>query len=181
MASGKSMRHEQLLLEGLRYVAHGIHAPFACDGTHVPKRPITFCFPDKTKIALSRAKGAYEQEQLLRPLVTRCQPATFGKGQKTLYNRSVRDALQIKAESGAFSVLHFDPAEAGILEQIRRELTPQVREAPTVELYNLNIYATGGHFAPHKDTPRGGDMLGTLVVCLTSQFSNGAFVGSTKQ
>jgi len=29
---------------------------------------------------------------------------------------------------------------------------------------------------PHKDTPRGDDMLGTLVVCLPSQFSNGAFV-----
>jgi len=29
---------------------------------------------------------------------------------------------------------------------------------------------------PHKDTPRGGDMLGTLVVRLPSQFSNGAFV-----
>jgi hypothetical protein len=57
-----------------------------------------------------------------------------------------------------------------------RVLTPQVRDAPTAELYNLNIYATGGHFAPHKDTPRGGDTLGTLVVCLPSQFSNGAFV-----
>jgi len=29
---------------------------------------------------------------------------------------------------------------------------------------------------PHKDTPRGSDMLGTLVVCLPAQFSNGAFV-----
>jgi hypothetical protein len=28
----------------------------------------------------------------------------------------------------------------------------------------------------HKDTPRGSDMLGTLVVCLPAQFSNGAFV-----
>ena len=68
----------------------------------------------------------------------------------------------------------FDPAAAGILEQIRRELTPQVPDAPTAELYNLNVYADGGHFAPHKDTPRGSDMLGTLVVCLPSQFSNGA-------
>jgi hypothetical protein len=84
--------------------------------------------------------------------------------------------LQIKAENGAFSVLNFDPAKEGILEQIRRELTPHVLNAPTAELYNLNIYASGGHFAPHKDTPRGGDMLGTLVVCLPSQFSNGAFV-----
>ena len=176
MASAKNTKHEQLLLESLRYAAHGINAPFACGGTLVPKRPVTICFPDKTQFTVSRAERTYEQEKLLQPLIVRCKPAPFGKGRKTLYDRTVRDALQIKAESGAFSVLHFDPAEAGILEQIRRELTPQIRKAPTAELYNLNIYAEGGHFAPHKDTPRGGDMLGTLVVCLPSQFSNGAFV-----
>jgi hypothetical protein len=176
MASEKITRHEQLLLESLRYAAHGINAPFACGGPLVPKRPIAISFPDKTKITVSRAKGSYEQEQLLQPLTARCRPAPFGKGRKTLYDRSVRDALQLKAENGAFSVLHFDPAKAGILEQIRRELTPQAAKAPIAELYNLNLYESGGHFAPHKDTPRGGDMLGTLVVCLPSQFSNGAFV-----
>ena len=97
-------------------------------------------------------------------------------GRKTRYDRTVRDALQIKAEGGAFSVLHFDPAAAGILEQIRRELVPHIPDALTAELYNLNVYGRGGHFVPHKDTPRGSDMLGTLVVCLPSQFSNGAFV-----
>jgi hypothetical protein len=37
------------------------------------------------------------------------------------------------------------------------------------------LNGTGGHFVPYKDTPRG-DMLGTLVVCLPAQFSNGAVV-----
>jgi hypothetical protein len=176
MASAKNTKHELSMLESLRYAAHGINAPFACGGALVPKRPVSILFPDKTQITVSRAKGAYEQEQLLQPLIARCRPAAFGKGRKTLYDRSIRDALQIKAENGAFSVLNFDPAKEGILERIRRDLTPHVPNAPTAELYNLNIYATGGHFAPHKDTPRGGDMLGTLVVCLPSQFSNGAFV-----
>ena len=97
-------------------------------------------------------------------------------GHKTRYDRTVRDALQIKAEGGAISVRHFDPAAAGILERIRRDLVPHVPDALTAELYNLNVYPRGGHFVPHKDTPRGSDMLGTLVVCLPSQFSNGAFV-----
>jgi len=176
MASSKNTSHERALLEGLRHAVHGLRAPFACGGTLVPEQPVAICFPDKTRIPVLRAKNTFEQEQLLRPLVARCKPAPFGKGRKTKYDRAVRDALQIKAEGGAFSVLHFDPAAAGILEQIRRELTPQVPDAPTAELYNLNIYAAGGHFAPHKDTPRGSDMLGTLVVCLPSQFSNGAFV-----
>lgn len=176
MASRRDTGHERALLEDLRYTVHGIRAPFACGGTLVPEQPVTLSFPDKTLIPVLRAQNAFEQERLLRPLVERCTAAAFGKGRKTQYDRRVRDALQIKAEGGVFSVLHFDPAAAGILEQIRRELMPQISDAPTAELYNLNAYATGGHFAPHKDTPRGSDMLGTLVVCLPSQFSNGAFV-----
>ncbi len=176
MTSSVKTRRERALLEDLRHAIHGLRAPFACGGTFVPERPVTLCFPDKTQIPVLRAKETFEQERLLQPLVDRCRAAPFGMGRKTRYDRAVRDALQIKAEGGAFSVLNFDPAAAGILEQICRELTPQVPDAPTAELYNLNVYATGGHFVPHKDTPRGGDMLGTLVVCLPSQFSNGAFV-----
>jgi len=142
----------------------------------VPDQPVTLAFADKTKITVLRAQNTYEQERLLQPLVDRCSAAPFGHGRKTRYDRRVRDALQLKAEGGAFTVLHFDPAATGILDQIRRQLLPPGADAPTAELYNLNIYRTDGHFVPHKDTPRGDDMLGTLVVCLPSQFSNGAFV-----
>ena len=176
MESGKNTSYERARLDGLRYAVHGLRAPFACGGALAPEQPVTLCFPDKTRIPVLRAKDTFEQERLLQPLVERCAAAAFGMGRKTRFDRTVRDALQIRAEGGAFSVLHFDPAAAGILEQIRRELAPRVPDAPTAELYNLNIYATGCHFVPHKDTPRGGDMLGTLVVCLPSQFSNGAFV-----
>src|SRR5262249_18381791 len=144
----------------------GLRAPFACGGTFVPEQPVTICFPDKTRIPVLPAKNAFEQEQLLQPLVKRCGAAPVGTGRKTRYDRTVRHAIEVKAEGGAFSVLNFDPAATGILEQIRRELTPQVPDAPTAELYNLNVYTTGGHFVPHKDTPRGEDMFGTLVVCL---------------
>src|SRR5258708_2849668 len=175
MPSTSNTNYERALLEDLHHAVHGLRAPFTCGGTLVPEQPVTFCFPDKTQIPVLRARDTFEQGRLLQPLVDRCAVAAFGIGRKTRYDRTVRDALQIKAERGAFSVLHFDPAAAGILEQIRRELAPQAPGALTAELYNLNIYASGGHFVPHKDTPRGSDMLGTLVVCLPSQFSNGAF------
>jgi hypothetical protein len=176
MAAPKVTKHELSLLEELHYAVHGLRAPFACGGTLVPDQPLTLCFKDKTQIPVLRAPRTFEQEQLLRPLVQRCTPAPFGKGRQTRYDRSIRNALQLKAEGGAFSVLHFDPQAAGILEQLRRELVPQDPTPLTAELYSLNIYASDGHFVPHKDTPRGSDMLGTLVVCLPSQFSNGAFV-----
>src|SRR2546422_3210161 len=164
------------LLEELRYAVHGLDAPFACGGTLVPDQPLTFGFPDQTQLPVLRAPRVFDQEQLLQPLVRRCTPASFGQGRRTRYDRGVRHALQLNAEGGAFSVLHFDPQAAGLLEQIRGELVPQDPTPLTAELYNLNIYAQDGHFVPHKDTPRGSDMLGTLVVCLPSQFSNGALV-----
>jgi hypothetical protein len=137
---------------------------------------VTFCFPDKTRIPVVRAKDTFEQERLVQPLIDRCSAASFGMVCKTRHDRAVRDALQIKAKGGAFSVLHFDPQDAGILDQVRRELAPQLPGTLTAELYNLNVYTTGGHFVSHKDTPRGSDMFGTLVVCLPSRFSNGVFV-----
>lgn len=176
MKASRIRKHEASLLEDLRYAVHGLGAPFACGGTLVPDEPLTLCFKDKTQLPVLRASSPFEQEQLLQPLVARCTPAPFGQGRQTRYNRSVRNALQLKAEGDAFSVLNFDPEAAGILEQIRYELLPQDPAPLTAELYHLNIYARDGHFLPHKDTPRGSDMIGTLVICLPSQFSNGALV-----
>src|SRR5437667_1900167 len=126
MASTSGTKHERALLEGLHHAVHGLRAPFTCGGTLVPEQPVTICFSDNTQIAVLRARDSFEQERLLRPLVERGAVAAFGVGRKTRYDRTVRDALQIKAEGGAFSVLHFDPGAAGILEQIRRELEPYI-------------------------------------------------------
>ena len=81
----------------------------------MPEQAVTLRFPDNAQIAVLRAKDTFEQERLLQSLVERCSAAAFGMGRKTRYYRTVRDALQIKAEGGAFSVLHFDPAATGIL------------------------------------------------------------------
>ena len=84
--------------------------------------------------------------------------------------------LQLKAENGGFSLENFDPVSAGILKKVQRELVPHDPNPISAELYTVNVYTNGGHFAPHKDTPRGSDMFGTLVVCLPSQFGNGKLV-----
>src|ERR1700683_4718816 len=120
MALASNTKHEEALLEGLHRAVHGLRAPFTCGGTLVPERPVTLGFPDKTQIPVLRAADTVEQERLLRPLGERCEVAAFGLGRKTRYDRTVRGALQLKAEGGAFSVLHFDPAATGVLEQIRR-------------------------------------------------------------
>jgi hypothetical protein len=93
MAAKQAMSCDPEQLEALRYAVHGISAPFACGGTFVPEQSIAIGFPDQTEIPVLRAKGTYEQVELLRPLLKRCQPAPFGKGRKTRYDRSVRERL----------------------------------------------------------------------------------------
>lgn len=166
----------QTALENLRLALHGVTAPFSCAGTLVPDKPVALVFKDKTRLEITRAKSAFEQKNELKPLLDHCKPAPFGEGKKTRYDRTVRDALQLKAEKGGFTVVGFDPEAAGVLEKIQRELVPHDPNPITAELYTVNVYTDGGHFAPHKDTPRGSDMFGTLVVCLPAQFEHGQLV-----
>jgi hypothetical protein len=169
-------KNAQPALENLRLAIHGVTAPFSCEGTFVPDKPVTFVFKDQARIEVIRAKNAFEQVDTLKPLLGHCKPAPFGEGKRTRYDRTVRDALQLKVEGGAFSIENFDPESAGILKQIQRELIPHDPNPIGAELYTVNVYTNGGHFAPHKDTPRGGDMFCTLVVCLPTQFLSGQFV-----
>ena len=163
-------------LEELRKTIQGVNAPFSSSGTFVPEKPLTLVFADKFRFTVTRAQRKNEQVATLQPLIDRCKPAMFGDKRQTRLDRKVRDALQLKAEGGDFTVEHFDPESSGILESIRLQMLPNESGQITAELYAVNVYESGGHFAPHKDTPRGQDMFGTLVVCLPSQFSRGEFV-----
>ncbi len=164
---------DEARLEKLRWAIHGVEAPFSSAGTFVADKPLTLVFRDKSRFTVKPVENGYEQVQALQPLIARCKPATFGNKRQTRLDRSVRDAVQLKADNGGFSVEHFDPESAGILEAIRRQMLPHDSSPITAELYAVNVYTSGGHFAPHKDTPRGQDMFGTLVVCLPSQFRRG--------
>lgn len=166
----------QTTLENLRLAIHGVTSPFSCEGTFVPDKPVTIVFKDQSRFEVIRAKTPFEQKNELKPLLEHCEPAAFGDGKRTRYDRMVRDALHLQAEKGGFRVENFDPESAGILNTIDRELVPHDPNPISAELYTVNVYTAGGHFAPHKDTPRGSDMIGTLVVCLPSQFGNGKLV-----
>jgi hypothetical protein len=163
-------------LENLRLTLHGVTSPFSCEGTFVPDKPVTLVFKDRTRFEVIRARSAYDQKNELMPLLDHCKPAPFGDGRKTRYDRSVRDAMQLNAEDGGFTVENFDPESAGILKAVQRGLVGHDADPISAELHAVNVYTEGGHFAPHKDTPRGNDTFGTLVVCLPSQFVKGTLV-----
>src|SRR5438552_17327040 len=96
-------------LEKLQLAIHGVTAPFACEGTFVPDKPVTFVFKDKTRFEVVRAKNAFEQTNEVKPLLQHCKAAPFADGKKTRYDRSVRDALHLKAEGRPLSIDNFDP------------------------------------------------------------------------
>ncbi len=169
---------QKALLDSIADAVHGITSPFVCGGSLLLDQPISLRFPDGKSFTVAPTSSKYQQDTANEPLKIRCKPASFGKGRKTQRDRSVRDALQLNAAGDAFSVLHFDPASSGVLKEVKRKLALADPNPITAELYALNIYGAEGHFQPHKDTPRGDDMLGSLVVCLPSCFSAGQFVVS---
>ncbi|MBX9679052.1 MAG: hypothetical protein K2X38_09840 [Gemmataceae bacterium] len=162
--------------EKLRLALHGLTSPFWCEGNFDPGRNVALGFTDGTRFEVVRAKNAYEQTEIMGPLLKQSQPAPFGMGKATRHDRRVRDALQIKAENGQLAVEGFDLESSGILGEIQKTLVPHAPGTIRAELYAANTYTSGGHFAPHKDTPRGKDMFGSLVVCLPSQFTDGNLV-----
>lgn len=43
-------------------------------------------------------------------------------------------------------------------------------------MYKLNVYSEGGFFKSHRDTPKDDKHIGSLVVCLPSDFKGGELV-----
>lgn len=165
--------NDESRLKQLHLAIHGVNAPFLCAGKYVPEEPVSLKFKDGKRFVVEQAPDSGKQVATLKPLIDRCRPATFGDKRQNRLDRKIRDAVQLMAETGDLRVENFDPESAGILNVIRRELLPPGSPPITAELYALNIYTSGGHFEPHKDTPRGKDMFGTLVVCLPSRFWRG--------
>ncbi|PYI16592.1 hypothetical protein BO99DRAFT_217958 [Aspergillus violaceofuscus CBS 115571] len=129
----------------------------------------------------------------LGDLVADCQPASFGRNGEEILDPSYRLAGKIDPSHFASS---FHPADFEILQMVENVLLPGISEKdlgreddgskPVVsksarhyrklhaELYKLNVYSgPSGHFATHVDTPRSESQIGSLVVCLPSQFSGG--------
>ncbi|CAD7927339.1 unnamed protein product [Amoebophrya sp. A120] len=109
-----------------------------------------------------------DQKSRLEPLLSQMPQAAFGHGAETKRDASIRDALQLSSDK--FSVKVGDVFLADFLKQQgalqKIGIALQVSTPLEIELYSLNVYQKDGHFVKHKDTPRGDDMLGTLVVSL---------------
>ena len=110
-----------------------------------------------------------QQVDDIRGLTNQMPQAAFGHGKETKHDAAVRNALQLNADEFTTNIPSCILNQ--ITESIKHNLSLQTDIA--LEPYSLNVYQEGGHFITHKDTPRGEDMLGSLVICLPSLFKGG--------
>jgi len=111
-------------------------------------------------------------ENGLKRLVDICDAATFGLNHKHVLDLSYRNAWKLDPVYFAtkLNVLH-----AGLMDSIRYNLLPgdQGKKTFFAELHKLNVYGKGSFFKPHRNTPRGDKMFGSLVVVLPTAHEGG--------
>ena len=145
---------------------------FTCGGTVPTPRTVKFAHLDKdgqwNGVTFPGLQNADFQK-----IIKSSNVASFGKGKETVIDKSYRDAYSLEPEKFLTS---FQLSECGILGEVRMSLVPDVLNIQA-ELYKMNIYtAPNGCFKAHVDTPRSGNMFGSLVVCLPSQFTGGSLL-----
>ena len=157
------------IVKGLGKTATGI---FTCGGTLQTPHTVQLAYRSKSG-QWSGATFPGLKDADFQPILESSKVASFGRGKETVTDKSYRDAYVLEPNQFLSS---FQLSDTDILREIRLILVPDV-ESIRAELYKMNIYtAPNGCFKAHIDTPRGGNMFGSLVVCLPSQFSGGALV-----
>lgn len=101
-----------------------------------------------------------------------CEPATFGLNKEDVYDETYRKAGKLDIDSFAMNI---DLARLELVEEISSRLLAQERPF-RAELYKLNVYGSGSFFKAHKDTPRGENMFGSLVLVLPVPHKGGELV-----
>ncbi|KAH7919487.1 hypothetical protein BV22DRAFT_1040831 [Leucogyrophana mollusca] len=111
----------------------------------------------------------------MQALVKACEPATFGRDQEDVLDETYRKAG--KLDTPAFATL-FSAENAGLVDIIRANLLQGDIEKRDIrlEMYKLNVYGKDSFFKAHKDTPRGEDMFGSLVIVFPTPHEGGALV-----
>ena len=114
-------------------------------------------------------------EEQVRSLVEVAEPAPYGKGERTLVDRSVRACRQIDAAQVRISGGAWHDTLAQVVGQAAAGLGCPP-EHTSAQPYKLLVYEPGGFFAPHRDTEKVDGMVATLVVSLPVAGAGGELV-----
>ena len=108
-------------------------------------------------------------EEDAKILISKCKPASFGKGKESVLDDTYRRALTLKSNE---FYTNFNVYEhISMINKINNLFACN----NYIILEKLNVYQKDGFFKKHQDTPKS-KLLGTLVICLPSEFTGGEFV-----
>ena len=102
--------------------------------------------------------------------------SSLGISTKTVHDEKLRKSLELDATQFTLSQFDASSVSNACLERIRQSLCPDV-DRIVCEPYKLLIYAEGGFFKAHVDTPRSSRQFGSLIISLptTQRYEGGAF------
>ncbi|KAJ7775722.1 hypothetical protein DFH07DRAFT_732164 [Mycena maculata] len=105
-----------------------------------------------------------------------CQRATFGRNKEDVFDETYRKAGQMSTNDFRIG---FNLEKSGIIDAVYSQLLDGFSDPDkgiNAELYKLNIYDKGSFFKAHKDTPRGQNMFGSLVIVFPTVHAGGALL-----
>jgi len=85
----------------------------------------------------------------------------------------VRDTWEAAKSRISIDQSRWNEILATQLDRIRRDLGLPDGYQLKAQLHNMLVYGPGQFFAPHQDSVKTDDMIGTLVVSLPSRFTGG--------
>lgn len=148
--------------------------PYCC-GTLSVRGSQLILFYGKEVLNARRLDFSDVTDDQLEHLSATCEPAAFGLNRENVIDERYRKAGKLDATHFAFC---FDVPESDLITIICDNLLRgrQVNSDIQLEKYKLNVYGKDSFFKPHKDTPRGNNMFGSLVLMLPTRHEGGALV-----
>ena len=162
---------KNVIIRSLGELADSFSSKFCCGG-NVMVQDIRINYKqarDGSEVEVSELVLPGADENAMSQFLAASSVASFGKGTEEIVDPSYRDAYKFDPDTMTTS---FDLSNTSILTDIEALMVPNRRIR--AELHKLNIYTSpNGHFKSHVDTPRSGEMFGSLVVCFPTQFTGG--------
>ncbi|GBE89811.1 hypothetical protein SCP_1701360 [Sparassis crispa] len=105
---------------------------------------------------------------------SQAEQAPFGKGERTVIDKTVRDTWEMDAKQVRFDSPAWNLFLDRVVQEVCAELGVNIAASkPRCELYKLLLYETDSHFLPHVDTEKANGMFATIVIVLPSKFTGG--------
>ena len=106
-------------------------------------------------------------------LMDRAKPAPYGRGEETLLDPAVRDALQVDARHIMLIGAAWEGLRTKVLKAVATDMGLADAGLRLIPL-KLLVYRPGGHFSMHADTEKTPGMVASLALIMPGEYEGGA-------